>query len=141
MIVKWMKVKEGAMPPEQAYEDDAGFDLRAAWCQYRGTYIEYGTGIALEIPPGYVGLLFPRSSISDMDVSLTNSVGVVDSGFRGEVTFRFRPLYSAEGLQVYSPGDRIGQLLIVKLPDVVMMRAYELSPSHRGERGYGSSGK
>jgi dUTP pyrophosphatase len=75
--------------------------------------VTYDTGLSMEIPEGYVGLLFPRSSISKTILNLSNSVGVIDSGYRGPIMFKFR--YLEEGL-VYDVGDRIGQILIIPYP-------------------------
>ena len=94
MIVRVKKLKNEAVVPSYAKEGDAGLDLVAVdkniETDGESEYVEYGTGLAFEIPAGYVGLLFPRSSISNKDLILSNSVGVIDSGYRGEVKFRFK---------------------------------------------------
>ena len=105
-----------------------------------GELFTYHTDIAVEIPDGHVGLLFPRSSIYKQDLLLTNSVGVVDSGYRGEVMFKFKPI-AYEVKQHYQVGDRIGQLIIIPYPYIEFVEAEELSDSERGEGGYGSSGR
>jgi len=100
--------------------------------------IEYGTGIAVEIPPGHVGLIFPRSSIFHTGLILTNSVGVIDSGYRGEI----KAVFKAPGhYDIYRIGERIGQLVIVPIPDVEYEEADELSETERGTGGYGSTGR
>lgn len=140
MEVKFKKLKDDAKIPFKKYDNDAGFDLTAIWKNDFDTnkYIEYGTGLAFDIPKGYVGLLFPRSSITNTDLILKNSVGVVDSGYLGEIKFRF---YNLEGDFTYEVGDRVGQIVFVKIPDVQMIESNELSDTNRGTAGYGSSGK
>jgi dUTP pyrophosphatase len=99
--------------------------------------MEYGTGLAVEIPEGHVGLLFPRSSISNSGLILTNSVGVIDSGYRGEIKFRFKHIPDTA---YYKPGDRIGQLIVMPYPEIDFQEVEELSSTERGEGGFGSSG-
>ena len=94
MKVKVKKISKYAQVPTRAHEGDAGWDLTAATETYAseeasGLYIEYGTGLCFEIPKGYVGLVFPRSSISRTRHSLRNSVAVIDAGYRGKVKLRF----------------------------------------------------
>ena len=101
--------------------------------------IKYDTGIAVEIPPGYVGLVFPRSSVCKTGLSLANSVGVIDSDYRGSISLVFYK--GAELIEAYSYGDRIGQLVIVPIPEVEFVEAEELSETERGAGGYGSTGK
>lgn len=92
MQVNVKKLNERAVIPQYAKPGDAGLDLTAVskWTDDYGN-VCYGTGLAFEIPEGYVGLIFPRSSVSKMSLSLANSVGVIDSGYRGEVIFKFKP--------------------------------------------------
>lgn len=78
-----------AQAPYQKYITDAGYDLSAASIIETDNYIEYGTGLAFEIPIGMVGLIFPRSSVTEKELMLKNCVGVIDSEFRGEVSCRF----------------------------------------------------
>lgn len=156
MKVKIKRLHEDAVLPTYAKPGDAGMDLTAVKASYDDYgNIVYHTGLAFEIPEGYVGLLFPRSSNCKKNLVLTNSVGVLDSGYRGEVTFRFRPhtqgicvaspigfdLDFAEDCQVYQVGDRIGQIIIMPYPQIEFEEAEELSETERGEGGYGSSGK
>ena len=95
------------------------------------------TGIAVEIPKGYVGLLFPRSSVYKTGLELANSVGVIDSGYRGEIRAVFRA--SSDSACPYKEGDKCCQLVILKLPDVDMQFVTKLSTSDRGEKGFGST--
>ena len=99
--------------------------------------LHYGTGVAVEIPHGYVGFVFPRSSIANTHLTLSNSVGVIDSGYRGEIKAKFRK----GGTRGYNVGDRIAQLIIMPYPEVTFVEVDELSDSDRGEGGYGSSGR
>lgn len=95
MKVKIKKLCESAVIPTYAKPGDAGMDLVATsriFDKYGN--VEYGTGLAMEIPEGYVGLIFARSSIFKQDLSLSNAVGVIDSGYRGEVKFKFKPTLS-----------------------------------------------
>ena len=101
--------------------------------------IVYGIGIALEIPEGYVGLIFPRSSNSKQDLLLSNSVGVIDSGYRGEIIVKFKKTVSHANS--YNIGERVAQLVLMKLPAVHVEEVTELSTSERGEGGFGSTGK
>ena len=99
--------------------------------------ISYGTGIALEIPKGFVGLVFPRSSIRKTDLILSNSVGVIDSGYRGEIQATFK----RTGLTKYAVGDRGAQIMIIPHPTIEFNEVSELSNTERGEGGFGSTGK
>lgn len=142
MKIKFKKLSPQASAPTQANEGDAGFDLKCIQAQVKQhastLYLECSTGISLEIPSGYVGLLFPRSSISNTKHSLRNSVGVIDSGFRGEIKFRFSPDNTNSA---YMAGDKVGQILFLKLPKIDMEESKDLSLSQRGDKGFGSSGK
>lgn len=141
MKVKFKKLSEAAQAPKKAHNTDAGFDLFATSKAKRDLFIEYGTSLSFEIPEGYVGLLFPRSSVSNKALTLANSVGVVDSDFRGEVRLRFRktPGAGPEDSNVYQIGDKIGQLVVIELPKVELEEIVELSVTERGEGGFGST--
>jgi len=143
--VKFKKLSPNAVTPCYAKPGDAGMDITAIAHKIDTThnFIEYYTGLAVEIPAGHVGLLFPRSSVSKTDISLANCVGVVDSGYRGEITFRYKfpkKNYFAS-LKRYQDGDRVGQLLILPYPEVNMIQADDLTETDRGTGGYGSTGK
>lgn len=135
--IKIKKVRQEAIIPTKAHATDAGYDLYASSCHYENGLVCYGTGIAVEIPQGYVGLVFPRSSIANTHLALSNSVGVIDSGYRGEIKAKFRK----GGTRGYNVGDRIAQLIIMPYPEVVFEEVEELSESDRGTGGYGSSGR
>lgn len=163
MNVKIKKLVPEAVVPTYAKPGDAGMDLHAV--AYRMDeekgYYEFDTGLSIEIPDGYVGLIFPRSSISNTFYSLTNCVGVIDSGYRGPLKFRFednsRSMVGIIGkvlfkqgiindpgkgfdLKAFAPGDRIGQIIILPYPQITFIESDKLSESGRGEDGFGSTG-
>lgn len=138
--IKIKKLHKDAVIPTKAHTTDAGYDLYAASSSVDKDYnIVYGTGVAVEIPTGYVGLVFPRSSIASKDIMLSNSVGVIDSGYRGEIMAKFKRVTG--DFDSYQVGDRIAQLIIIPYPEVTFVEVDELSESDRGEGGYGSSGR
>lgn len=141
MIVKIKKLDPKAVTPAYSKAGDAAMDLTAITIakvdRDEFGYMEYGTGLAFEIPEGHVGLLFPRSSISNSGLILTNSVGVIDSGYRGEVKFRFKHIPDTA---YYKPGDRVGQIIIMPYPQIELQEVDELSSSERAEGGFGSTG-
>ena len=140
MKIRFKKLNEDAVMPTKAHASDAGFDLTATSRMYdnNNCYV-YGCGLAVEIPEGYVGLVFPRSSNAKKDLLLSNSVGVIDSGYRGEIMAKFKALRPFP--QMYGIGERFAQLIIMPIPDIEWEEAEELSDSERGTGGYGSSGK
>lgn len=141
MKVRIKKLNPLAVIPQYAKAGDAGLDLVGITVSDSSPeYLEYGTGLSIEIPEGYVGLIFPRSSISKMDLILANSVGVIDSGYRGEIKLRFKRIDLVYN-NYYSLGDKIGQLVIIPYPSIELEEVEELSDSERGEGGFGSSGK
>ena len=144
MIVNFKKLTPEAVTPFYSKIGDAGLDLTALTISETTIpYIEYGTGISIEIPAGHVGLLFPRSSVTNRALILKNSVGVIDSNYRGEIKLRFSTINvdPLQRHQFYSIGDRIGQLVIVPIPTIELVEKEELSDSDRNEGGFGSTGK
>lgn len=154
MEVKIKKLYEDSILPTKAHATDAGYDLYAHSKSYDDDgNVVYGSGVAMEIPQGYVGLVFPRSSNAKKDLLLSNSVGVIDSGFRGEISFKFKPHWSSASMwepsvylnrkkdKDYRICERIGQIIIVPYPEIEFVEVDELSDSERGDGGYGSSGK
>lgn len=145
MQVNIKKLSPEAVTPTYAKHGDAGMDLTATSKSYDdNSNVVYGTSLAFEIPSGYVGLLFPRSSNTKKDLILGNSVGVIDSGYRGEVVFKFKR--TADQLikvvnvdEIYSVGDRIGQIIILPYPKIEFVEVDELSNSERGNGGFGST--
>ena len=138
--IKVKKLHPDAVIPKYAKEGDAAMDLVAVSKKWNedNTQVTYGTGLAMEIPKGFCGLLFPRSSVSKTTLSLANCVGVIDSGYRGEVMLKFR--YLKEG-DVYEIGDRVGQIMLAPVWLISFIEVDELSDSERGEGGFGSTGK
>jgi dUTP pyrophosphatase len=140
MKVKIKKLVPEAVIPSYASHGDAGLDLVATYIKVEDHntygYFEYGTGIAVEIPEGYVGLVFPRSSISKTGMLLTNSVGVIDSGYRGEIKLRFKYI---SGTKSYEVGDKIAQLIILPYPAIEFEQVEELSNTSRSDGGFGST--
>jgi len=135
MNINIKKIHEHAVIPQYAKGGDAGMDLVAVEVEEKGNWVTYRTGLALEIPDGFVGLLFPRSSIYRKNQRLANSVGVIDSGYRGEIMFKF-----SKSKEQYEAGERIGQIIIMPYPKVTFEEVDELATSDRGIGGFGSTG-
>lgn len=143
MKIKFKKLYPEAVTPNYAKQGDAGLDLTSIGYKYdhlTKSHI-HSTGIAIEIPSGFVGLLFPRSSISKKTQVLSNSVGVIDSGYRGEIKFVFKNTDHDFYHSHYQSGERIGQLIIVPYPTIELEETDELSDTDRGSGGYGSTGQ
>lgn len=141
MKINIKKLHPLAEIPKYAKPGDACVDLVAISKikDHGKDYIEYGTGLAVEIPDGFVGLVYPRSSLSNYDLILANHTGVVDAGYRGEIKFRFKR--TKECLcREYEVGDRIGQLMIITRPQIEFEQVETLSETVRGAGGWGSSG-
>jgi len=145
MKIKIKKLHSNAIIPCYAKQGDAALDLHATG---RGKSDKYGnmvykTGLAMEIPEGYVGLIYPRSSISKTKQMLRNHVGVIDSGYRGEIILKFGWFSQAAtpDSSIYDAGDRIAQLMIVPHPKVEFVEVDELSDTDRGKGGFGSTGQ
>jgi len=140
MIVKIKKLHEDAVIPSYAKEGDAGMDLTAIDRIINPTCIEYKTGLAIEIPEGYFGLLRPRSSISKTALHF-NTSGVIDSGYRGELIVKFKVNTAYGDVASKSKiGERIAQLIILPYPQIEFQEVDELSETERGTGGYGSTG-
>jgi len=141
MQVNIKRLQENATIPFYAKESDAGMDLVATSIKENTTFqITYGLGIALEIPDGFVGLIFPRSSIRNTELILSNSVGVVDAGYRGELQATFNKSNGLDSL-AYKVGDRVCQLIVIPHPIVEWNEVNELNNTERGTGGFGSTGK
>ena len=138
MEIRYKKLSENAKEPTKAHESDAGFDLYCTRYGYDGDCWVCHSDVAFEIPEGYMGLVFPRSSIADTAMILSNGVGVIDSGYRNEITAKFRVLNNN---RVYREGERFAQLVIVPYPKIELKESAELSDTDRGFGGYGSSGR
>ena len=135
MLLKIKKLNNKAEIPSFARDGDAGMDLVAISEKQTAKYVEYGTGLSMQIESGHVGLIFPRSSISKTGHRLLNSVGVIDSGYRGEVLIRM----SHTNDNTYRVGDKIAQLVVMEIPKILIQEVVELDESERGEGGFGST--
>lgn len=148
MIIKFKKLVPEAQTPYKLIEEDAGFDLFATSIEETPDFVEYLTGIAVEIPKGYVGLIFPRSSVTKYDLMLKNAVGVIDASFRGEIRCRFHQTRVKDNMgyllsksdKKYEVGDRVAQIVFMEIPKIKMVEAKELSDTQRGEGGFGHTG-
>jgi dUTP pyrophosphatase len=143
MEIKFKKLDQRAVAPVRAHSTDAGFDLVATDItteinECGQLILVYHTGIAVEIPEGYFGLLVPRSSVYKKSLMLTNHAGVIDAGYRGEVMGKMRATTDVVPA-VYKPGEKFAQLLILPCIDATFTEAFELSDSERGDGGYGST--
>ena len=145
MELKIKRLHKDAVIPQYMTQGAAAMDLTAVSAEYdeeltpdNDMVVTYHTGIAVEIPQGYVGLLFPRSSVYKTGLLMCNSVGVIDSDYRGEILAKFRATpYTSD----YEIGDRIAQLMIVPVQQCTIIEANELSKTQRGIGGHGSTGK
>lgn len=136
--IKFKKMNPNAVMPKQGTSGAAGFDLTAVRIEETDQFVKYYTGIAVQIPAGYFGMLAPRSSVVNTGLLMGNSVGIIDNDYVGELSAVF---YLRSGCKVYNVGDRIGQLVIVPIPAVEFVEAEELSETERGSDGYGSTGR
>jgi dUTP pyrophosphatase len=142
MKIQFKKLVPTAQKPKFGKPGDAGADLVATSVDFSrdsNSQIVYGTGIAVEIPEGMVGLVFPRSSVRNYDLVMSNSVGVIDSGYRGEIMVTFNQ--KNPWADIYKVGDRIAQLVIMPVPLAQYVEVNELSETSRGTEGHGSTGK
>jgi len=145
MDVKICKLSEDAVIPTYAHPGDAGMDVVATSVNITDDYIEYGTGLSFEVPEGYCMLIFPRSSNSKKDLILANSVGILDSTYRGELKLRFKKcyqpvIYGLVARTVYNVGDKVGQIMILPYPQINFTEVDSLSETERGDGGFGSTG-
>ena len=146
--VKIKKLHKDAVIPKNETVGSVGMDLTAVSKEYdKHGNIVFGTGLAIQIPEGYYADLRPRSSISKYDLVLANSVGTIDSDYRGELILKFKPsVYFGvnrgddDGV-MYDVGDRIAQLVILPYPKVSFVEVDELSDTERGTGGFGSTNK
>jgi len=135
------RLRPDAVLPQRAYGGDAGLDLAA--CERvelgPGERATVGTGLAVAIPEGYAGFVQPRSGIAMRNgITIVNSPGLVDSGYRGELQVVLLNTDAREPF-VVEPGMRIAQLVVVPIPEVELVELDELPESERGVRGFGSS--
>ena len=146
--VKIKKLHKDAVIPKYETVGSVGMDLTAVSKEYdKHGNVVFGTGLAIQIPEGYYADLRPRSSISKYDLVLANSVGTIDSDYRGELILKFKPsVYFGvnrgddDGV-MYDVGDRIAQLVILPYPKVSFVEVDDLSETERGTGGFGSTNK
>ena len=142
MTLQFRRLSAAARPPAQAHEGDAGYDLHAAEAVTiaPGERASVGTGIAVAIPAGQAGLVVPRSGLAARHgISVVNAPGLIDSGYRGELRVLLLNTDREKSFKV-TPGDRIAQLVLVKVESPEPAEAGELSETTRGEGGFGSTG-
>ncbi len=143
MELRIAKLKDEATVPTRAHAGDAGLDLYACEAAHLGPGERWsvGTGVAVEIPDGYAGLVLPRSGIArDHGIALVNGPGLIDAGYRGEIRVLLLNTDPAEIFRV-EPGERIAQLVVVPVGLPEPAEVESLSDSSRGDGGFGSSGR
>lgn len=143
MTLRFRRLSEAARPPAQAHEGDAGFDLHAAEAATiaPGERASVGTGIAVAIPEGQAGLVIPRSGLAARHgISVVNAPGLIDSGYRGELRVL---LLNNDPVETFGvrPGDRIAQLVLVRVETEEAIEVAELDETVRGAGGFGSTGR
>jgi dUTP diphosphatase len=137
------KLQDNAILPKRAHSGDAGLDLYACESAHIGPGERWsvGTGVAVEIPDGHAGLVLPRSGLAKKHgITLVNSPGLIDSGYRGELRVLLLNTDPADTFRV-EPGDRIAQLVIVPIAFAEPVETTALAESARGDGGFGSSGR
>jgi dUTP pyrophosphatase len=143
VTLRFRRLSEAARPPEQAHEGDAGYDLHAAEGATigPGERASVGTGIAVAIPEGQAGLVIPRSGLAARHgISVVNAPGLIDAGYRGEVRVLLLNTDASEAFSV-EPGDRIAQLVLVRVEAEEAIEVEELDETVRGAGGFGSTGR
>lgn len=140
MEIKLKKLVSDAELPEKATAGASGFDLVAIDYRYdsENHFHEYGTGLSIELPPGYEAQIRPRSSVSKKSLVLVNSPGTIDADYRGELIVRFKEIDDRGA--IYDVGDRIAQLVVQTLPTVTFVETNNLDSTDRGSGGFGSTG-
>ena len=140
--LQFTRTSDAAKLPTRAHDGDAGLDLYAAEGARvgPGQRVTVGTGLSVAIPQGLVGLVTPRSGLAlKHGITLVNSPGVIDSGFRGELRVILQNTDASAEFKV-APGDRIAQLLLVPVATASPLEADSLDSTSRGAGGFGSSG-
>ncbi len=143
MSLRFRRLSAAARAPARAHDGDAGFDLHAAESALiePGRRLSVGTGIAVAIPEGQAGLVLPRSGLAARHgIALVNAPGLIDSGYRGELRVLLLNTDPEKPFEV-TPGDRIAQLLLVRVEAPPLEEAEELDQTGRGESGFGSTGR
>lgn len=156
LTVKFKKLYDDAKEPVRANSEDAAWDVFCHSIQVgKEGFVACKIGIAVEAPKGFSFIAVPRSSLSKKGWALSNSIGIIDNPYRGEIEYRFRPTLSyvkqgfhnssydmLPGQEIpFEVGERIGQIKLVRDYDLKFVEVSELSDSSRGAKGFGSSGK
>jgi dUTP pyrophosphatase len=139
--MRYMKLTDTAIAPTRGTPGSAGLDLYADMDAMVSSWasVMVGTGIAVEIPEGYVGFVFIRSSMGKAGVALANAVGVIDSDYRGEIKLQL--IYNnGNGGHSIRQGERIAQLVVMPAQGFELTEADALSTTERGTGGFGSTG-
>lgn len=144
MELKFKRLKDSAVLPIRGTKGAAGIDLTCTNItttlnEANQLMLVYHTDLAVEIPKGYVGLLVPRSSIWKKSLMLTDSLGIIDADFRGEIVAIMKATTDTVPA-IYKQGERFCQLVILKKPEYTIKEVEELSKTERGEGGFGSTG-
>jgi dUTP diphosphatase len=143
VILRYRRLADGALPPSRAHDGDAGYDLHAAETATLepGERAVVGTGIAVAIPEGHAGLVLPRSGLAARHgIALVNAPGLIDCGYRGELRVLLLNTDREQAFEI-EPGDRIAQLVLVRVDGPELEEAEELDETTRGGGGFGSSGR
>jgi dUTP pyrophosphatase len=140
--LQFTRLKETATLPTRAHDSDAGLDLYAAEAARisPGARVSVGTGLAVAVPEGLAGLVLPRSGLAlKHGVTLVNSPGLIDPGYRGEVRIVLLNTDASSDFKV-AAGDRIAQLILVPIALASPLESDSLDETVRGGGGFGSSG-
>lgn len=143
MELKFKKLNENAVIPSYAHEGDAGLDLVTVgftqeFDRSGKMVLVYHTGLAVEIPEGYVGLIFCRSSIAERSLTMTNCVGIIDHGYSGELIVKFK--INTDALPtIYKEGEKIAQLIVMPYPKMDPVEVEHIVEGERGVEGFGST--
>lgn len=142
MKLKFIKLHPEAVIPQVSLKGDVGLDLTVTEIEHRNEFIEYKFGVAMEIPEGHFAILCPRSSITKMNLMQKNGIGIIDSGYRGELVLRCKMVKFEDGTQekFYNKGERAAQLIVLPYPQVEVEEVLELQESERGTGAFGSTG-
>jgi dUTP pyrophosphatase len=143
VIVRFRRLSAGARPPARAHDGDAGYDLHAAEPAELGPgeRASVGTGIAVAIPEGHAGLVLPRSGLAARHgISMVNAPGLIDAGYRGELRVLLLNTDRESSFQI-AAGDRIAQLVVVRVEGPQLEESAELEETGRGGGGFGSTGR
>lgn len=141
-LLRCRKIHTEAILPKKAHMEDAGFDLTPVTVEADGEFRVHSFGLAVHVPWGHVGLLFPRSSVWKTETTLANCVGVIDHGYIGEVQARFRATSDFVTKKTVHDGKATAQLVVVPIANIHAAQwVEELPESVRGTNGWGSTNK